>query len=115
MTRRARKRFQRSKFDDRRRPRATFAACAVLAAFMVIAYRAAPDILPTFFQRVAGVANAVLAMLVVVFAIREFGHGFNRFHLPWFGRISTSKLLGAITFIGVLLWWFSPWAPIKAG
>ena len=114
MTRRARKRLLRSKLDGQRRPRATLAASVVLIAFMVIAYRAAPDILPTFFQRVVGVANAVLAMLVAVFAVREFGQGMNRLKLPGLGRNSASKLLGAIVFVAVLAWWLSPWAPIEA-
>jgi hypothetical protein len=52
-------------------------------------------------------------MLLVVFAIREYGKKYNRLRWPLVGRVSTSKVLGTLTFIGVLALWLSPWAPIQ--
>ena len=115
MTRRDRKRLRRSRLRTAKQPRGTLVAAAVLAAFMVIVYFAAPDVvLPTFFQRLVGIANASIAMLVVIFAVREFGNRWNRVRVPGLGRVNTSKVLGALVFVAVLAWWLSPWAPIQA-
>ncbi len=83
---------------------------------MLIVWFAAPDLrLPRFFQLLVGAVNALLAMLVVVFAIREYGKKYNRLRWPLLGRVSTSKVVGAAMFLAVFGWWLSPWAPIRAG
>jgi len=98
-----------------RQPRRTLIAGLVLLVFMLLVWFQAPGVrLPTFFQRLVGLANALVAMLVVVFAIREYAKRYNRLPLPWFGRISTSRVAGMATFLAVCLWWLSPWAPLPA-
>ena len=82
---------------------------------MLMVWFQAPGLrLPVFFQRLVGLANALLAMLVVVFAIREYGKRWNRLPLPLLGRISTSRVAGAAMFLAVCAWWLSPWAPLPA-
>ncbi len=83
---------------------------------MLVVWFQAPGVrLPTFFQRLVGIANALLTMLVVMFAIREYGKRLNRMPLPLLGRVSTSRIAGGLVFLAVLGWWISPWAPIPAG
>jgi hypothetical protein len=98
---------------DRCRPQRTAVAAVILVAFLTVAWFAAPPVLPLFFQRLVGVTGALLAALVAVFAVREFGKRYNRLRLPWLGRISTSQAVGIVVFLAVLAWWLSPWAPIK--
>ena len=99
-----------------RQPTRTLFAGLVLLVFMLVVWFQAPDVrLPTFFQRLLGISNALLAMLVVMFAIREYGKRYNRLPLPVVGRLSVSKVAGFVTFLAVLAWWLSPWAPIPAG
>ena len=52
-------------------------------------------------------------MLLVVFAIREYGKKYNRLRWPLLGRVSTSKVAGTLVFLAVLGLWLSPWAPIQ--
>ena len=113
MNRRHLKRLQRKEARGRPRPHETWFSLAVLLAFIVVAYFAAPDFVPTFFQRLAGLVNAMLAMLVAMFAVREFGGRFNKLRLPVVGQIRTSRLAGAAAFLVVCAWWLSPWAPIQ--
>ena len=82
---------------------------------MLMVWFVGPAQLPLFFQRLVGLVNALLAMLVVVFAIREYGKKYNRLRWPVFGRVSTSKVAGSLAFIAVAAWWLSPWAPIPPG
>ena len=114
MTRR-RSKARRRRLEGRRQPTGTYLAATILVVFLVMVFFAGPAELPRFFQRLVGFANALLAMLVMVFAIREFGKRVNRFRVPGLGRLSTSKLAGAAVFALVLAWWLSPWAPIHAG
>lgn len=84
--------------------------------FMLVVWFQAPGVrLPTFFQRLVGIAAALLTMLVVMFAIREYGKRYNRVPLPLVGRVNTSRVAGGLVFLAVLAWWMSPWAPIPAG
>ena len=57
----------------------------ILLAFLLVVYFIAPEQLPVFFQRLVGVVNALLAMLMVVFAIREYGKKYNRLRWPLLG------------------------------
>ena len=99
-----------------RQPTRTLIAGLLWIVFMLVVWFQAPGIrLPTFFQRLVGIANALLTMLVVMFAIREYGKRLNRLPLPLLGRVSTSRIAGGIVFLAVLGWWISPWAPIPAG
>ena len=99
-----------------RQPTQTLFVGLLLLVFMCMVWSLLAGIrLPTFFQRLFGLVNALLAMLVVMFAIREYGKRYNRLPLPWFGRVSTSRIAGGLTFLAVFGWWLSPWAPIPAG
>jgi hypothetical protein len=82
---------------------------------MLIVWFVGPVQLPVFFQRLVGLVNALLAMLLVVFAIREYGKKYNRLRWPIIGRVSTSKVAGTLVFAAVVAWWLSPWAPIPPG
>ncbi|HEY2147484.1 MAG TPA: hypothetical protein VGH32_06080 [Pirellulales bacterium] len=98
-----------------RQPTRTRLTAFILAAFMLIVWFVGPAQLPVFFQRLVGLVNALLAMLLVVFAIREYGKKYNRLRWPLVGRVSTSKVAGTLVFAAVVAWWLSPWAPITPG
>ncbi len=85
----------------------------LLAAYLIVVYRILPERMPAFFHGLVGFVLALLAGLTLVFATREFARGYNRLHLPVLGAVRTSFLLGAIAFVLVLAWWFSPWSPIS--
>jgi tetratricopeptide (TPR) repeat protein len=96
-----------------RQPTRTRTTGLILLAFVLVVWFIAPGQLPLFFQRLVGIVCALLAMLLVVFAIREYGKKYNRLRWPLLGRVSTSKVLGTLTFLAVLALWLSPWAPIQ--
>ena len=99
-----------------RQPTRTLITGLLWVVFMLVVWFQAPDVrLPTFFQRLVGIADALLSMLVVMFAIREYGKRYNRMPVPLLGRVSTSRVAGGLFFSAVLAWWMSPWAPIPAG
>jgi tetratricopeptide (TPR) repeat protein len=98
-----------------RQPTRTRLTGLILIVFMLMVWFVGPAQLPLFFQRLVGLVNALLAMLVVVFAIREYGKKYNRLRWPLFGRVSSSKVAGSLAFIAVAAWWLSPWAPIPPG
>jgi hypothetical protein len=94
--------------------RRTATSLFLLVAYVIVVYRVLPDELPVFFHGLVGFVLALLAGLTLVFAIREFARGYNRLRVPVVGIIRTSYLLGALVFVLVLAWWFSPWSPIAA-
>lgn len=99
-----------------RKPTGTLIVALLWLVFMLVVWFQAPGVtLPVFFQRMVGIVAALLTMLVVMFAIREHAKRFNRVPVPWIGRVSTSRVAGAIVFVAVLAWWISPWTPIPAG
>jgi hypothetical protein len=110
----------RKRFRARLRGQRTMLCVGLLVLFFVVVYFVLPPpgggfraALPVFFQRLVGLACALLAMVTAMFAVREYGRGYNRLHLPAVGSVRTSILLGALAFLAVLAWWFSPWAPIE--
>src|SRR5260221_6397952 len=98
-----------------RQPTRTRLTGLILIVFMLIVWFVGPAQLPLFFQRLVGLVNALLAMLVVVFAIREYGKKYNRLRWPLLGRVSSSKVAGSLAFIAVAACWLSPLAPIPPG
>lgn len=84
----------------------------LLVSFLVVVYFVVPP-LPPFFQRLVGLVNALLAMVTVMFAVREYGRSYNRLRLPLIGNVRTSVLVGGLVFLAVFTWWFTPWAPIE--
>jgi hypothetical protein len=110
----------RKRFRARLRGQRTILCLGLLVSFFVVVYFVLPPpgggfraALPLFFQRLVGVVNALLSMVTVMFAVREYGRGYNRLRLPAIGSVRTSIVLGAVVFLAVLTWWFSPWAPIE--
>jgi len=95
-------------------PKATHVALAVLSLFYFLVYFAAPRELPyQVLQRLVGLASALLAMLVVLFADAEFGSGALGRSAKGQSAVRPAYLLAGAVFVLTLLWWFSPWAPIK--
>ena len=91
-------------------PQATFMSLVVLAVFYLVVFFAAPQELPYFMQRLVGLSNALLAMLVVLFADAELG----LFRTSRSKRsILSAPLVASIVFIVIFLWWCSAWAPLK--
>lgn len=91
-------------------PQATFMSLVVLASFYVVVYFAAPPDLPYFMQRLVGLSNALLAMLVVLFADAELG----LFHTSRAKRSTLgAQLVAVAVFVLVFFWWCSAWAPLK--
>ncbi|MDZ4817533.1 MAG: hypothetical protein SGJ20_01020 [Planctomycetota bacterium] len=86
---------------------------ALLAAFMVVVYFAAPAALPLFFQRMVGLVNAMLAMIAAMFAVREYARGYNRVRVPGLTRLHTASWVGSAVLIAVMVWWCSSYAPIQ--
>src|SRR6266481_4114759 len=82
-----------------RQPTRTRTTGLILATFVLVVRFVAPAQLPLFFQRLVGVVCALLAMLLVVFAIREYGKKYNRLRWPLLGRVSTSKVTGTVVFL----------------
>jgi len=96
-----------------RTPRATLMALAMLVAFYWVVYFAAPAHLPYLLQRFVGLSNALLAMVLVLFADSELG---PRLRLATTWRASRLASVAAATvFIVIFAWWLSPWAPIQVG
>jgi hypothetical protein len=109
---------RQKRFRARLRGQRTMLSLGLLATFFVVVYFVLPPpgeyraALPIFFQRLVGVANALLAMVTAMFAMREFGRSYNRLRVPGVGSVRTSIVLGGLVLLGVLAWWLSPWAPI---
>jgi hypothetical protein len=108
----------RTRLRSRLRGQRTFYCVALFITFLVVVYFVLPPpgavraSLPIFFQRLVGLANALLAMVAAMFAVREYGGSYNRLRVPSVGRVRTSVIVGGIVFLAVLAWWFSPAAPI---
>jgi membrane associated rhomboid family serine protease len=88
----------------------------VLVAFYLVLFFAIPPELrertPTFVQRIVAVAASLLAMLTVVFALRDWGY-YQSVSLPLVGRVKWSTLVGGCVFLAVFAWWVSPWTPLQ--
>ncbi len=121
---------------------AAIVAAIALAVFLVMAYWVLPDALPVWTQRLLALINAILAVTVFVLATHrehhpdldaialrlkrghhpDFGkqlqqevkhqHHAKTVNLPVVGETSLRAISGSGIFVGVLLWWLTPWAPI---
>jgi hypothetical protein len=86
-------------------------SAVVLVVFYVVVFYAVHPRMPLLLQRLVGVSNAMLAMLVAIFAageIRKRRPSAEKRRITLLGQI-----VGLIVFVLVLAWWLSPWAPIK--
>lgn len=107
------RRFKKSRSE----PRPAVLTGLILVAFYILLYFAVPaelrDRMPVFLQRVVSIAAAVLAMLAVLFALRDWGF-YRSVRIAGLGRVKWATIVGAIVFVAVLSWWLSPWAPLKS-
>jgi hypothetical protein len=107
----------RPRFRTRVRGQRTLLCVGLLLAFYVVVFFLVPDALPAkldiFFQRLIGLANALLAMVTAMFAMREYGRSYNRLRIPGVGSVRSSVILGGLVFLAVFAWWLTPWAPIE--
>jgi tetratricopeptide (TPR) repeat protein len=116
-------------------------AVAILLGFLLVAYVALPDELPVWQQRLLALLNAVLMLLAFALVTHRSPHhpnlnalvlrhrkgqhsDFGRqlrerpkpsprtINLPILGATSTRGVTGAGVFVGAILWWLTPWAPI---
>lgn len=98
---------------DRREPKATVMTASLIGLLLLMAWFVAPPAVPRLLQALVGLVNATLAMLLVVFAAREYGFAYRKRRVLGY-RLGAEHLLGGVLFVVVLCWWLSPWAPIKA-
>jgi hypothetical protein len=107
----------RTRLRTRLRGQRTLLCLGLLLAFFVVVFflvpDSLPDKLPIFFQRLIGLANALLAMVTAMFAMREYGRSYNRLRIPAIGSVRSSVILGGLVFLAVFAWWLTPWAPIQ--
>ena len=98
----------------RQPPKATLKSAGLLLTFYLLVYFAGPTELPAAMQRFVGVVNAVLAMLVVLFADAELGGERLQLRVPFLPAQTVGRVAAGAVFLLVLAWWLSPWAPIAA-
>jgi len=111
----ASKPFQRPLKLHKRRPKATIFCGVLLVAFYLIVFFAVRDPLPSIVQRLVGVANALLVMALAYFAVTELAKKHKTFSFLKWRKIDTGQSLGGVLGALVMLWWLSPFAPIKIG
>src|SRR5262245_1935626 len=83
----------------------------LLLAFLVWVFAFAPEALPEYKQRMLGVFLASLAGLFAFFLTGDVGLDIQSKQLR-FGKLAVQATGGAAAFILVLVWWWSPFAPI---
>ncbi len=82
-------------------------------AFFVCVFIFAPERLPEYKQRMVAIISALLAGLLAYFLTGEMGLKINSISSR-FGKVRVQATGGIAVFVFVLLWWFSPWAPVTA-
>lgn len=96
-------------------PKATIIAGVLLLVFLALVFFVMPPQLPWLVQKLVGVVNAILAMLLVVFGVKEYGKKHETIQLPLLKKVSTGAVGGGVLFALVMAWWLSPFAPIRVG
>jgi len=86
----------------------------LLLIFLLYAYLFSPDTLPEYKQRMLAFACALIAGLFGFFLTGDIGLEVNSIRSR-IGTISIKATAGFATFVLMLLWWFSPLAPVKPG
>jgi nitrogen fixation protein len=86
----------------------------LLLAFFVYAYLFSPDTLPEYKQRMLAFASALIAGLFSFFLTGDMGIEINSAQSR-IGTINIKATAGFAAFVLMLLWWFSPLAPVKVG
>jgi Carboxypeptidase regulatory-like domain len=95
------------------RPLGTWVFGSLLLLFFLYIFIFAPPALPDYKQRMVALASALLAGLFAYFIIGDFGLDF-RITKSAVGEIAIKSAGGIGIFVLVLLWWFSPLAPIPS-
>src|SRR5438270_11026037 len=83
----------------------------LLLAFLVWVFVFAPETLPEYKQRMLGVFLAALAGLFAFFLTGDIGLDIQS-KQSRFGKLAVKATGGAAAFVLVLVWWWSPFAPI---
>ena len=99
----------------RQQRKATIISAAILVVFLALVFFVLPPNLPWGMQKLVGVLNALLVMLLAIFGVKEFGEKYRTFNLPLLKKIDTGIVVGCALGLLVLGWWMSPFAPIVAG
>jgi tetratricopeptide (TPR) repeat protein len=94
---------------------ATIVTGVILLVFFVAVFFALPDRLPRLMLYLLGITNAVLMLLLPMFASREYGHGLTKRQLPLFGQVDLGTVGGVLLSLATFGWWLSPFAPIGVG
>ncbi|MGH8623835.1 MAG: tetratricopeptide repeat protein, partial [Gammaproteobacteria bacterium] len=81
-------------------------------AFVIGVFIFAPDTLPEYKHRVLAAVAAITTGLFAYFLSGEIGLDVQ-FGESRFGKTSVKATGGIAVFVFVLIWWFSPWAPVK--
>jgi predicted secreted protein len=93
-------------------PRASWIFGSLLLIFFLYAYLFSPDTLPEYKQRMLAFAAALIAGLFGFFLTGDMGLQINSAQSR-LGRIRIKATAGFAAFVLMLLWWFSPLAPVK--
>jgi predicted secreted protein len=96
------------------RLRASWIFGALLLVFLVYAYRFSPDTLPEYKQRILAFACALIAGLFGFFLTGDIGLEIHSARSR-IGTLNIKATAGFAAFVLMLLWWFSPLAPVKPG
>jgi hypothetical protein len=86
---------------------------SLLLAFFVYAYLVSPGGLPEYKQKMIAFASALMAGLFAIFLTGAVGVQI-RSAQSRIGTIGVRATGGLAAFVFVLVWWFSPFAPLKA-
>jgi SEFIR domain-containing protein len=95
------------------RRKASWIFGSLLLVFFVYAYLFSPPTLPEYKQRMLAFASALIAGLFGFFLTGDMGLEVNSARSR-IGNISIKATAGFAAFVLVLIWWFSPLAPVKA-
>jgi hypothetical protein len=83
----------------------------LLLAFVLWVFVFAPETLPEYKQRLLGVILAVMAGLLTFFLTGDIGLELQSIQSR-FGKLLVKATGGIAVFVLVLVWWWSPFAPI---
>lgn len=98
--------------ESQHRSRATWVFGGLAFAFFIWVFIFAPETLPEYKHRVLALVAALLTGLFAYFLTGDIGVDVQ-FIESRFGKASVKATGGIGVFVFVLMWWFSPWAPVK--
>lgn len=98
--------------EGQNRHRASWIFGSLLLIFFLYAYLFSPDTLPEYKQRMLAVACALIAGLFGYFLTGDIGLDIKSTRSRM-GTIRIKATAGFAAFVLMLLWWFSPLAPVK--